>query len=182
MRWRGALKDDGCFGRFVACVFATCLTSGDLINPHYCGTESQNDFRDFSISDAFPWAPVANKSKDLSERSNRRAVAVACEEVCSETPPDTGDYYLDWHRLLRLISADMRRPEQLQEVLSPSHTLINKYTHTLVSNTAIKARSPAQWRIAFSKKCSPVSCRTQTHTQVIFPTLVRCPPRQHFQE
>lgn len=93
-----------------------------------CGA---NDFRpDFSISDAFPWVHVENKSNGLSERSNRRAATVACEEVCSKTPPDTGAYYLDWHRLLQLISADMRRPEQLQEVLYPSHTLINKHQHT----------------------------------------------------
>ncbi len=92
---------------------------------------SANDFWPvLSISNAFPWVHVENKSNGLSERSNRRAAAVACEEVCCKTPPDTGAYYLDWHRLLQLISADMRRPEQIQEVLYPSHTLINKHQHT----------------------------------------------------
>lgn len=92
---------------------------------------SANDFWPvLSISNAFPWVHVENKSNGLSERSNRRAAAVVCEEVCCKTPPDTGAYYLDWHRLLQLISADMRRPEQLQEVLYPSHTLINKHQHT----------------------------------------------------
>ncbi len=145
---------------------------------------SANDFcPGFSISDAFLWVHVENKSNGLSEHSNRRAAAVVCEEVCCKTPPDTGAYYLDWHRLLQLISADMRGPEQLQEVLYPSHTLINKHqhTHTLVSNSAVRARSPAQWRIAFSKRWAPVSCHTQIHTRVLFQTLLSCVPRQHFQ-
>lgn len=64
---------------------AACLTSGDLINPHYCGTESRDVVQ--MIFEIFPyrthtWVHVENKSNDLSERRNRRAPAVACEEVC----------------------------------------------------------------------------------------------------